>query len=84
MVEFTLKGGENMEKNLTTDFFENNEQALREQGIVLRDSLGVLAIHILEAREDIANMEYDEMLRKLYKIITDLHNTYHHMNYYFE
>lgn len=69
-----------MSDNLSADFFENHEHALRKQNIVLRDSLGILAIHILESRENIANMEYREMLRKLYAIIDELHDTYHHMN----
>lgn len=68
-----------MSNDLTTDFFENNNQALRQQNIVVRDSLGSLAIHILESREDLSKMSYDDMLRKLYKIVDELHETYQRM-----
>lgn len=67
-----------MPEYLTSDFFENNDHALRSQNIVLRDSLGTLAVQVLSAREDIANMEYDVMLKKLYSIINELDDTYHH------
>lgn len=66
--------------DLTTDFFENAEQALRKPNIVLRDSLGALAIQILCAQEDISNLDQDVLLRKLYKIIDDLHGTYQRLN----
>jgi hypothetical protein len=68
---------------LTADLFENDEQALRHQNIVLRDSLGNLAIQLLFAKEDVSNMEYDEILRKLYTIIDDLHTTYQQCDYNF-
>lgn len=65
---------------LTTDFFENESQALRHTDIVLRDSLGTLAVQILASREDISNMEYDDLLVKLHTIIVDLHKMYHWKN----
>lgn len=68
-----------MSNDLTTDFFENNDQALRQQNIVVRDSLGSLAIHVLESREDLSKMSYDDMLRKLYQIVDELHETYQRM-----
>lgn len=61
---------------LTADFFENNDHALRSQKIVLRDSLGTLAVQILASRRDISHMNYDEMLSELYGIINDLHHAY--------
>lgn len=48
-----------------------------EPKIVLRDSLGTLAVQILATREDIANMKYDVMLQKLFSIIKELKDTYH-------
>lgn len=62
--------------NLTTNFFENEEQALRKPTIVLRDSLGMLAIQILCEKEDISKLEYDVLLCKLHGIISELHDTY--------
>ena len=61
----------------TTNFYENNDHALRPQQIVLRDSLGSLAVQILAAKEDLSQMSDSEMMDKLYKIIDDLHYEYH-------
>ena len=61
----------------TCDIYENNDQALRSQKIVLRDSLGTLGVHILNSREDLSSMSYSEMLDKLYEIIDELHHEYH-------
>lgn len=66
--------------NLTSDFFENEEHALRHPNIVLRDSLGTLAIHILSAKEDISKLEYNVLLDKLHTIICELHDTYQRSN----
>lgn len=62
--------------NLTTDFFENNDHALRHPEIVLRDSLGNLAIQLLKEKEDISIMKYDDLLRKLHTTICELHESY--------
>ena len=62
--------------NLTSDFFENEEQALRRPVIVLRDSLGALAIQILSEKEDIANLQYNVLLSKLNEIISELNDAY--------
>lgn len=67
-------------EQLSSDFFENNDHALRQPTIVLRDSLGTLAIELLSSREDISNMEYDVLLSKLHAIICELHDTYDRMN----
>lgn len=69
------KGGAIVDE-LTADFFEQNDHALRSSKIVLRDSLGALAVQILVAREDVAHMDYSKMLHKLYDIIDDLHSAY--------
>ncbi len=61
-----------------SNFFENNDQALRHQKIVLRDSLGLLAVQILSSKEDLSTLKYSEMLDKLYIIIDELHNEYAH------
>ncbi len=60
--------------------FDNEDHALRNLNITLRDSLGALAIQILITKQDISKMEYEDLLRELYKIISELHDTYHHMN----
>ncbi|WP_295238266.1 hypothetical protein [Veillonella sp.] len=60
----------------TADFFEQNPHALREVNVVLRDSLGSLAIAILQERFDIKTMAYGDMLDELDSIITELHKTY--------
>lgn len=66
-----------MSSDKTADFFENNDHALRTPNIVLRDSLGMLAIQLLCKEEDITKLDHSELLTKLHKIITDLHSTYH-------
>lgn len=60
----------------TADFFENNDHALRQQNIVLRDSLGDLAIQILCRRKDIGSMDYRDILCDLHEIISELHYAY--------
>lgn len=55
---------------------DGNEHALVAPSVEVRDSLGVLAIQILAARENIAEMDYCEMLSKLYNIVCDLHDAY--------
>ncbi|GEM_PF-1625338 len=65
---------------LTSDFFENEEQALRNPNIVLRDSLGTLAVQILCAKENIAELRYDVLLRKLHTIISELHTAYQNVH----
>ncbi len=62
----------------TTDFFEQNDHALRSPSIVLRDSLGLLAVQILSVKFDLSTMSYDDMLIELHTIINDLHSEYHH------
>lgn len=49
---------------------------LENPKIVLRDSLGVLAVHILEKRFDISDMPTAEILDKLLGIIEELHCAY--------
>lgn len=66
-----------MQYELTTDFFENEDHALRSPNIVLRDSLGMLAIQLLCKQEDITKLDHSELLSKLHHIITDLHSAYH-------
>lgn len=64
----------------TADFYEDNSQALRKPGIVLRDSLGVLAIHILKSKRDISKMTYNDIIQELYAIIAELHYEYNRMD----
>ena len=55
---------------------EGHEHALVPAIVEVRDSLGVLAVQVLAAREDLANMDYDEMIHKLYDITSSLHRAY--------
>jgi hypothetical protein len=63
----------------TTDFFESKFHALRAPEIVLRDSLGMLAIEIIkEKHANFSQLNYGTMLQELHEIIKDLHAEYHH------
>lgn len=55
---------------------EGNEHLLVLPSAEVRDSLGALAVQILSARENIAEMDYCQMLSKLYTIVCDLHKAY--------
>ena len=66
----------------TADFFENNSHALREPEIVLRDSLGLLAIEILKNKyPKFAGLDRATMLVELREIISDLHDEYHRQGF---
>lgn len=67
----------------TADFYENNDHALRPTNIVLRDSLGYLAVQILSKKFDLDIMDYSDMLRELHSIISDLQCEYHQKHGYF-
>ena len=58
------------------NFYDDNEQALRHPKIDLRDNIGILAIEILKAKENIADLSYDEIMRKTLDIIEELHEIY--------
>lgn len=55
---------------------ENNDHALVPSIVDVRDNLGVLAVHVLSAKEDLANMDYETMVHKLYDITCELHAAY--------
>ncbi|MEY8265133.1 hypothetical protein AALA79_01950 [Lachnospiraceae bacterium 64-25] len=55
-----------------------HEHALVPPIFDVRDNLGALAIHVLAARENLATMDYSNMLYKLYDITCDLHKAYEH------
>lgn len=59
-----------------SNFFEENEQALRKPNIVLRDSLGSLAVQILASRPNFSSMSNRQLLCELHQIICDLHEEY--------
>lgn len=61
-------------------FDDDNEQALRHPKIDLRDNIGVLAIEILKAKENIADLSNYEIMNKTLDIIQDLHKIYDEMN----
>lgn len=54
-------------------FDDDNEHALRHPKIDLRNNIGVLAIEILKAKENLAVLSYDEIMRKTLDIIEELH-----------
>lgn len=60
----------------TFDFYDTNDHALQDTHIVLRDSLGALAVQILASRHDLSEMDYSDMLDELQTIISDLHQAY--------
>lgn len=62
------------------NFDPYNHASLDEPAFVLRDSLGSLALQILSSKKDLSQMSYDDMLRELLDIITELHNAYDRMN----
>ena len=47
---------------------QGNEHALVPPIVDVRDNLGALAVQVLAAKEDLANMDYCEMIRKLYDV----------------
>ncbi len=55
---------------------ENHEHALVPPIVDVRDNLGVLAVHVLSTKEDLAKMDYETMVRKLYDITCELHTAY--------
>lgn len=55
---------------------EVHADALVPPIVDVRDNLGVLAVHVLSAREDLAKMDYETMVRKLYDITCELHTAY--------
>ncbi|WP_418597105.1 hypothetical protein [Phascolarctobacterium succinatutens] len=57
-------------------FDDDNEHALRHPKIDLRNNIGVLAIEILKAKENLAVLSYDEIMRKTLDIIEELHEIY--------
>lgn len=57
-------------------FDDNDEHALRHPKIDLRNNIGVLAIEILKAKENLAVLSYDEIMRKNLDIIEELHEIY--------
>ena len=57
---------------------ENNEHALVPPIVEVRDNLGVLAVHVLSAKEDLSKMDYETMIHKLYDITRELHTAYDH------
>ena len=56
-------------------FYNENAHALKDVNVVLRDSLGTLAVSILET-PNFSNMSYADMLNELDTVLRDLHHTY--------
>lgn len=59
-----------------SNFYEENDQALRKPKVVLRDSLGTLAVEILASQKNFSSMSETEMLYELHNIICELHKAY--------
>ena len=57
-------------------FDDDDEHALRHPKIDLRDNIGILAIEILKAKENLSVLSYDEIMRKTLDIIEELHEIY--------
>lgn len=55
---------------------DGNEHALVPPIVEVRDNLGSLAVQVLSARENLAEMDYPTMIHKLYEIVEDLHSAY--------
>lgn len=55
---------------------ENNEHALVPPIVDVRDNLGVLAVHVLSAKEDLSQMDYETIIHKLYDVTCELHTAY--------
>ena len=60
---------------------EGNDHALVPPAIEVRDNLGVLAVHVLAAKEDLSALSYGEMLEKLHQIVEELHTEYGRKNF---
>ena len=54
----------------------HNEHALVPPIVEVRDNLGALAVQVLSARHDLAEMAYADMLREFYDIVCELHTAY--------
>lgn len=66
---------------MPSEYFDAySHTSLDEPIFVLRDSLGILAVQILSAKKNFAQMSYDDMLHELLNIITELHTAYDRMN----
>lgn len=55
---------------------EDHEHALVSPIVEVRDNLGSLAVQVLAAKENLAEMDYPTMIHKLYEITCDLHTAY--------
>lgn len=60
---------------------EINSHELLPVNIVLRDSLGALAIQILASRYDLSTMSEAEAMHNLLQIIKELHEEYHRQGF---
>lgn len=53
-----------------------HEHALVPPIVDVRDNLGTLAAQVLSARYDLSQMDYSDMIHKLYDITCELHQAY--------
>ena len=55
---------------------ENNTHALFKPEVILHNSLGILAIHILESRHDLSKMETFEILKAYVEVLKEVEGVY--------
>ena len=55
---------------------EENDHAMVPPMVEVRDCLGVLAVQVLSAKEDLARMDAVEMVSKLHGLVCELHQAY--------
>lgn len=53
-----------------------NDHALVPPVVEVRDNLGSLAVQVLAAKENLAAMDYCDMIKKFYEIVRDLHDAF--------
>lgn len=63
-----------------SNFYDENDHALKPNLIVLRDSIGPLAVSILAAEPGFDKMSSKEKLVRLYAFIKDLQTAYEKAN----
>lgn len=55
---------------------EKNTHALFKPEVILHNNLGLLAIHILESRQDLSKMEIYDILKAYIEVLNDVEEVY--------
>ena len=53
-----------------------NDHALVPSVVEVRDNLGPLAVQVHAAKENLATMDYNDMIKNFYEIVCDLHQAF--------